>query len=84
MAPLYKRYQDDTPIGVKSFNAFFGVALFATDLEDDCDFVSAWWNGEYYYTFHRTNIKYTPSGKAFFYKGNMKIYLEEVIRTKWQ
>lgn len=83
MEPLYRRYQNERPVGVQALSNTFGIAVFDPLEEDrsDCDYVAAWFTEDDYEGFHRHKVSYTPSGRAYLRKGRFKFYLDEIMRT---
>ena len=83
MAPLYERYKETRPIGVHTITNTFGLLVFEPLEEDryDCELVSAWSTMEGCHGYHRHQISYTPSGRAFIRKGQTRFYLDEIMRT---
>lgn len=83
---MYKRYEGIKPIGVKTLCNVFGVAFFAPDeidkYKEGCEIVAAYYGVSTGYTgFHKHMIFTTLSGRDFIRKGNMRIYLDEVVRV---
>lgn len=78
--PMYKRYQNKMPISVVNRCGDFGLVIYFPDDYDkyDCDYVCSWYNSKYEWGFHKHNIHYTPSGRAFIRKGSLRIYLDDV------
>lgn len=81
---MYKRYENATPIGVQAFCNTFGIAIFEPDeidrYKEGCDVVAAWAD-ENYHGFHKHQIFYSTSGRAFIRKGSLRIYLDEVMKV---
>lgn len=83
---MYKRYADKTPVAVHNIAAFAGIALFEPDEIDKyngAEIVSALYNGEKYTNFHKHEIKYSPSGRAYIYKTGGKMFLDTFMRTNF-
>lgn len=84
--PMYKRYADKTPVAVHNITAFASIALFEPDEADKYDgaeIISALYNGEKYTNFHRHEIKYTPSRRAYIYKTSGKMFLDSFMKINF-
>lgn len=80
---LYKTYGAMKPVGAIAFCNTFGMLVFEPTKEDsyDCDYITAWSGTEKKaWGFHRNQLHYTTSGRAYLRKGNMRIYFDEVMR----
>lgn len=80
---MYKRYADKKPVGAYAFCNTFGLHIYEPDEIDkyDCELVCSWHNGEREWGFHKHQIHYTTSGRAFVRKGSQRIYLDEVMKV---
>lgn len=83
MQPMYKRYADTKPVGAAYIGGTFGLHVYEPDETDkyDCDYICSWHNGENEYGYHKHTVHYTTAGRAYIRKGNMRIYLDEVMRV---
>jgi len=89
MKPLYKRYEDDKPVGVYSMG-YCGY-LFFTPKDDDrytCDCVICYEypnsNDPKGYTraeYRRHKVHYTTSGRAYVWRNHWRIYISDVMRA---
>lgn len=79
--PLYKKYDNEKPIGITYFAVTFGVLIYQPLPEDsDCDFVAAWTNGEEKFGFAKHKVYFGSKDKVYIRKGNIRIYLQDVLR----
>lgn len=82
---MYKRYENVTPMGVQAFCNTFGIAIFEPDeidkYKEGCELVAAWSTTQGLHGFHKHQIFYSTSGRAFIRKGSLRIYLDEVMRV---
>ena len=92
MEPLYKRYEDQKPVGVWA-SGYCGY-LFFEPIDDDkytCDYVVCFENpyskspnGYARSNYRRHNITYTNSydnPRALIWRDHMRVYLDDVLRT---
>ena len=82
--PMFKRYADKTPAAAHHVTAFASIVLFEpdeTDRHNGAEIISALYNGKQYTNFHRHEIQYTPSGRAYIHKLHGRMYLDQFIRT---
>lgn len=82
MPPLYKQYEHAQPIGAHTMCNTF--ALVILDIDERADIaVSAFTNpsgAPGYWNIRRHAIHYSPSGRAFIRKGDMRFYFDEIMR----
>lgn len=84
---MYKRYADEKPVGAVSLCNTIGLNVYYLDevdsencYEDDV-YVCSWCNGVSEWGFHKHKMHYTTSGRAYFRKGQLRIYLDEIMRV---
>ena len=79
--PLYKKYENETPIGIKYITLTFGMVIYQPLPEDnDCDFIAAWTNGEVKRGFAKHKAYCGSKDEIYIRKGNMRIYLQDCLR----
>lgn len=81
---LTKRYENRKPVGSAYISGTFGLLVYEPYDGDefDCDYICSWCDGNRTYGFHKHNVHYGSSGRPFFRKGNLRIYLDNVMRLK--
>lgn len=82
MLPMYKRYADCKPVGTAYISGTFGLIVYEPDENDkfDCDFICSWHNGETEWGHHKHKI-HLNNGRPFIRKGNLRIYMDEIMRV---
>lgn len=78
---LYQQYKDVAPIGAVPISNNWGLMIYAPCDNDSCDLVVAWVSGDCVYGYHRHMIHYTESGRGYIRKGNMRFYLDDILRV---
>lgn len=83
MDPLYRRYEKKKPVGVYALGYDLGVLFFSPLEEDktDCDYVTAWEYAGKRKGYRRQKVSTTKTGRMYLFKGNRRIYLDEVMRS---
>lgn len=77
MIPLYKQYEAARPVAAQTITNNLAIVIYRLN---DAEAVAAWVH-EYPTTFHRHNIIYTSTGRAFIRKGGRRWYLDEFIKV---
>ena len=82
MTPLYKQYENASPVGAYAMCNTF--ALVILDINDDIA-VAAWTqpNGQPgYRNIRRHKISYTYTGRPYIRKGGTRFYFDQIIRME--
>ncbi len=79
MTPLYKQFENASPVGVYVLSNFGGLAVL--DIIDDDTAICAWSWGEGYQKIRRHKIHTTHTGRAYIRKGGMRFYFDQIMRT---
>ena len=83
MTPLYKQYENASPVGAYTMcNTFALVILDIIHGADDIA-VAAWTqpNGQRgYWNIRRHKISYTYTGRPYIRKGGMRFYFDQIMR----
>lgn len=79
--PLYKKYENEKPIGITYFTPALGVLIYQPLPEDsNCDFVAAWTNGEGKWGYSKHKVYFGSKDEFYIRKGNLRIYLQDCLR----
>ena len=80
MTPLYKQFENATPVGVYPTCNFGGLAVL--DISNDGEqAVCAWHFGEKYENVRRHRIHTTYTGRAYIRKNGTRYYFDQIMRT---
>lgn len=80
MTPLYKQYENASPVGVRVLSNFGGLAVLHIS-DDGEQAVAAWDFGSGYQKIRRHRIHTTYTGRAYIRKNGTRFYFDQIMRT---